>query len=80
MYKRLGILFHRYTYNEGEKIEFIETEIADTGQRKDIVVKVDDELIRITEFMATALSDKKLHDLFDYHESAEVTSKPKVLK
>ena len=65
-YKTLGIKFHRYFYDEGENIE---TEIPDTGQRKDIVVKVDGT-IQITEFMSKALYDDKLHDLFDYHESA----------
>lgn len=68
-YKMLGIKFHRYLYRNGESIEFIETEIADTGQRKDMVVKVDNSIIQITEFMSTALYDEKLRDIFDYHES-----------
>ena len=33
-YKILGIRFHRYLYHEGDSIEFVETEIAGTGQRK----------------------------------------------
>ena len=69
-YKMLGIKFHRYLYGEGETIEFIETEIPDTGQRKDIVVKVDGKTIQITEFMSKALYDDKLFDIFDYHMSA----------
>ena len=69
IYKVLGIIFHRYLYHEGEEIEFVETEIPDTGQRKDIMVKVDGKTIQITEFMAKALNDDKLGDLFDYHES-----------
>lgn len=63
MYKLLELRFHRYIYHEGDSIEFIETEIPDTGQRKDIVVKVDGKFIQITEFMARALNDDKLHDL-----------------
>lgn len=69
-YKMLGIKFHRYLYREGESIEFIETEIPDTGQRKDMVAKVDGKKIQITEFMSKALYDDKLQDLFDYHMSA----------
>lgn len=69
IYKILGIIFHWYLYHQGEKIEFIETEIPDTGQRKDVMVKVDGKTIQITEFMAKALSHDKLIDLFDYHES-----------
>ena len=56
-------------YLEGEVIEFVETEIPGTGQRKDIMVKVDGKIIQITEFMVKALNDDKLMDLFDYHES-----------
>lgn len=68
----LGIRFHRYLYKEGENIEFIETEIPDTGQGKDIAVKVDGRVIMITEFMAKALYNGKLMDLFDYHQSARI--------
>ena len=64
----LDIRFHRYLYHEGNSIEFIETEIADTGQRKDIVVKVDDDTIQLTEFMAKGVYDEKLYSLCDYHE------------
>ena len=60
IYKILGIIFHWYLYHQGEKIEFIETEIPDTGQRKDVMVKVDGKTIQITEFMANALSHDKL--------------------
>lgn len=70
MYKLLGPKFHRYFYRKGKKIEFIETEIPNTGQRKDIVVKVDGKTILITEFMAKPLSDEKLRDVFDYHISS----------
>lgn len=70
MYKLLELKFHRYFYQEGDNIEFIETEIPDTGQRKDIVVKVDGKTIQITEFMAKALDDEKLRDIFDYHDSS----------
>lgn len=69
IYKRLGIRFHRYLYKEGKSIEFIDTEIPETGQRRDITVKVDDNHIRITEFMSKALDDDKLNSMFDYHES-----------
>ena len=68
-YKMLGIKFHQYLYGEGETIEFIETEIPDTGQRKDMVVKVDGKIIQITEFMSKALYDDKLQDIFNYHLS-----------
>ena len=68
IYKMLDIRFHRYLYHEGDYIEFIETEIADTGQRKDIVVKVDDDTIQLTEFMAKRVYDEKLYSLCDYHE------------
>ena len=64
----LDIRFHRYLYHEGDFIEFIETEIADTGQRKDIVVKVDDDTIQMTEFMTKGVYDEKLYSLCDYHE------------
>ncbi len=69
IYKRLGIKFHRYLYQEGEKIEFIDTEIPETGQRRDMTVRVDDDHIRITEFMSAALNEKKLSAMYDYHES-----------
>lgn len=68
-YKLLGIKFHRYLYGEGTEIEFIETEIPETGQLKDMVVKVDGKTIQITEFMSKALYDEKLRDIFDYHDS-----------
>ena len=63
--KRLGIKFHRYLYHEGEKIEFIDTEIPETGQRRDMTVRVDDDYIRITEFMSAALNEKKLSAMYD---------------
>ena len=66
IYKTLGIKFHRYLFDEGEYIEFIKTEIPGTGLRKDIVVKVDRNLIRIIEFMSKALYDTKLIVIFDY--------------
>ncbi len=71
-YKTLDIKFHRYIYGEGEYIEFIETEIPDTGQRKDMVVIQDGKTIRITEFMATDLNSDKLDDIFDYHDSSRI--------
>ena len=71
-YKVLGIDFHRYIYGEGETIEFLETEIPDTGLRKDIVVRVDGKYIQITEFMATPLSKEKKERLSDYHISARI--------
>ena len=70
IYFILRIIFHTYLYGECEKIEFIETEIASTGQRKDVSVKVDDDTIQITELMATPLNEEKLRAMFDYHESA----------
>ena len=69
-YKKLGILFHRYLYDEGENIEFIDTEIPETGQRKDMVVIVDGNFIRITEFMSTPLDGKKLDTISKYHISS----------
>lgn len=75
MYKLLGAIFHRYLYHEGEDVEFIDTEISDTGQRKDISVKVDKKIIQITEFMSKALYDKKLRDIFDYHNSTRIDPK-----
>lgn len=70
IYRVFGLKFHQYLYHEGEKIEFLETEIPDTGQRRDIMVKVDDDKIRITEFMVKPLNDEKLTAMHDYHESA----------
>ena len=70
IYFILRIIFHTYLYGECEKIEFVETEIASTGQRKDVSVKVDDNTIQITELMATPLNEEKLRAMFDYHESA----------
>ena len=67
-YKILGIKFHRYLYHEGDSIEFIETEVPWTGQRRDIVVKVDGETIQLTEFLSKGLYADKLHSLCDYHE------------
>jgi hypothetical protein len=72
MYKLLGILFHQYFYHEGENIEFVETEIAKTGQRKDMAAKIDEKVIQITEFMSKALNDDKLRDLYDYHISTSI--------
>ena len=77
IYKMLGIIFQWYLYLEGKEIEFIETEIADTGQRRDVMVKVDGERIQITEFMAKALDDKKLKTIGDYHLSALTDSEYK---
>lgn len=68
IYKVLGILFHRYLYSEGENIEFIDTEIPDTGQRRDITTVVDGKFIRSTEFLSTPLYDDKLSALYDYHQ------------
>lgn len=67
-YELLGIRFHRYLYHEGDSIEFIETEIPETGQRKDIVVKVDDDIIQLTDFLSKGLYEDKLFSLCDYHE------------
>lgn len=69
MYKVLGIRFHRYFYGEGEIIEFIETEISGTGQRKDAVARIDRNKIQITEFMSKPLDEEKLKVLCDYHIS-----------
>ena len=69
MYKVLGIRFHRYFYGEGEIIEFIETEISGTGQRKDAVARIDRKKIQITEFMSKPLDEEKLKVLCDYHIS-----------
>ena len=67
-YKLLGTRFHKYLYHYGDSIEFIETEIAKTGQRRDMVVIVDDEIIQLTEFMSKGLYGNKLNSMCDYHE------------
>lgn len=69
MYKMLDIRFHRYFYRKGDDIEFVETEISNTGQRKDVVAKIDGKTIQVTEFMATPVSRKKLKTISDYHIS-----------
>lgn len=74
-YKILGIRFHRYLYHEGDLIEFVETEIAGTGQRKDVVVIVDDNVIKLTEFMSKGLYDDKLNSMCDYHEDTRYDPK-----
>ena len=66
IYKTLKIKFHRYLFHEGEKIEFIETEIAETGQQKYLVVKEDYHVIRIIALMAKPLYDAKLIDIYDH--------------
>lgn len=69
MHKRLGIKFHRYFYKKGEKLRYIDTEIPDTGQRRDITCIVDEETIFDKEFQSTPIDDDKLHDMYDYRES-----------
>ena len=66
IYKTFGIIFHYFLYHECGEIEFIDTEIADTGQRKDIAVFING-IIRLTEFMSTPLNPDKKLNLFDYH-------------
>lgn len=68
IYKVLGIKFHRYLYDEGDEIEFLDTEIPDTGQRRDITTKVDGKFIRITELLSKPRYDDKLHSMYDYHQ------------
>lgn len=68
IYKLFEIKFHKYFYQEGSEIKFTETEIQNTGQRKDIVVKIDNNRIRITEFMSKALYNDKLKDLHQYYD------------
>ena len=68
IYKTFGIIFHYFLYQEYGEIEFIDTEIADTGQRKDIAVLING-IIRLTEFMSTPVTPSKMFDLFDYHMS-----------
>ena len=68
IYKRLGIKLHRYLYDEGEKIEFMDTEISDTAQRRDITTRVDGKFIRNTEFLSYPPYDDKLHSMYDYHQ------------
>ena len=65
-HKTLKIKFHRYFFPDCENIEFLETEIPGTGQRKDIVVEEDEKLIRIIEFMSKAVYDAKLLNMYDY--------------
>ena len=45
----------------------MDTEIPHTGQRRDVIVKVDGKTVRITEFMATPLKKGKLKNISDYH-------------
>ncbi len=67
MYNVLGIDFHRYIYHEGDTIQFMDTEIPQTGQRRDVIVKVDGKTVRITEFMATPMKKGKMKIISDYH-------------
>lgn len=69
MYKRLDTKFHNYFYRESGDLVFIDTEIHETGQRRDTTVRIDDKLIRNTEFLSTPLYDDKLNSMYDYHES-----------
>ena len=69
LYKIFEIVFHYFLYHEYGELVFIDTEIADTGQRKDIAVLING-IIRLTEFMSTPLTPDKMFDLFDYHLSA----------
>ena len=57
-------------YRNGDSIEFLETEIPGTGQRKDIAVIVDETIIKLTEFISKGLYDDKLNSMCDYHEHA----------
>lgn len=68
IYKVLGIKFHRYLFDEGDEIEFMDNEIPDTGQRRDITTRVDGKLIRSTEFLSKPPYDDKLHSMYDYHQ------------
>lgn len=68
IYKILGVKFHQYLYGEGEKIEFMDTEIPYTAQRRDITTRIDGKLIVNTEFMSTPLYGDKLHTIYDYHQ------------
>ena len=69
MHKRLGIKFHRYLYKKGESLRYIDTEIPETGQRRDITYIVDEETIFNMEFQSTPLYQEKMEDMFDYVES-----------
>ena len=69
MYKRLNAKFHHYFYAEYGELVFIDTEIPETGQRRDMTVKVDEKVIRNTEFLSRPLYDDKLNAMYDYHES-----------
>ena len=66
-YRRLNIKFHRYFYKKGNKIVFIDTEIPETGQKRDATVIVDDKYIQHSEFMSKPLSEDKIIILHDYH-------------
>ena len=80
IYKVFGALFHYYLYHESGEIEFIDTEIPETGQRKDISVIVNGESVRITEFMSKKIDDKKGVAIYEYHSSTRIDFKKKKLK
>lgn len=70
MNKRLGIRFHRYFFEKnGDKIVFLDNEISDTGQRRDITYKLDNKSIFNVEFQSKAIYDDKMNSIFEYHES-----------
>lgn len=69
MFKRLGVKLHQYFFNEGAILLFIDTELAETGQRRDLTVNVDGKYLHNIEFMSTASYDSKLYGMFDYHLS-----------
>ena len=66
-----GIIFYLYFFEDGEEIEFKYTELPFTGQRKDMVIKVDKKIIKIIEFMSNAIYDKKMLSLYDYYKSED---------
>jgi hypothetical protein len=68
IYKVLGILFHRYLYSEGEKIEFIDTEILILAREGTSLQSLMGNSSEVRNFLSTPLYEDKLSALYDYHQ------------
>ena len=71
MFKRLGIRLHRYFFEYGDELDFMDTEIPESGKRRDITYKIDGKSIHNVEFQSTPMYDKKLFDMYIYHHSLD---------
>lgn len=64
-YKRIGLKIHNYIHKiKHEKIEFLDTEDAETGNRKDLVYNLDDGKTYHEEHESTPVSGD---DVFRFH-------------